>query len=67
MIHFYFTQVNAKEKLSDAHSDLLQERKAKHLALEELEKEIEANKKWRTEFEFIKTKFQISDEVFPVK
>lgn len=44
MIHFYFTQVNAKEKLSDAHSDLLQERKAKHLALEELEKEIEALK-----------------------
>ena len=32
-----------------------------------LEKETETNKKWRTEFEFIKTKFQISDEVFPVK
>ena len=32
-----------------------------------LEKETEINKNWRTEFEFIKTKFQISDEVFPVK
>ena len=32
-----------------------------------LEKETEINKKWRTEFEFIKIKFQISDEVFPVK
>lgn len=32
-----------------------------------LEKETEINKKWRHEFEFLKTKFQISDEVFPVK
>ena len=32
-----------------------------------LEKETETNQKWKREFEFIKTKFQISDEVFPVK
>lgn len=32
-----------------------------------LEKETEFNKKWITEFNFIKTKFKISDEVFPVK
>ena len=32
-----------------------------------LEKEPEFNKKWHTEFNFIKTKFKISDEVFPVK
>ena len=32
-----------------------------------LEKETEFNKKWHTEFNFIKTKFKISDEVFPVK
>lgn len=32
-----------------------------------LEKETGNNKKWITEFNFIKTKFKISDEVFPVK
>lgn len=32
-----------------------------------LKKETEFNKKWITEFNFIKTKFKISDEVFPVK
>lgn len=32
-----------------------------------LTKETKINKKWKAEFDFIKTKFQISDEVFPVK
>lgn len=32
-----------------------------------LEKETKTNKKWKIEFDFIKTKFQTSDEVFPVK
>ncbi len=32
-----------------------------------LDKETEINKKWKKEFDFLKTKFQISDEVFPVK
>ena len=32
-----------------------------------LEKETETNKKWKTEFDYLKIKFKISDEVFPVK
>jgi len=32
-----------------------------------LEKETETNKKWKTEFEFLKTKFKISEQTFPVK
>lgn len=32
-----------------------------------LEKETEINKKWKTEFDYLKMKFQISEEVFPVK
>lgn len=32
-----------------------------------LEKETEINKKWKIEFEFLKTKFKISKKVFPVK
>lgn len=32
-----------------------------------LEKETENNKKWKTEYEFLKSKFKISNETFPVK
>lgn len=32
-----------------------------------LEKETETNQKWKREFEFLKTKFKISEQTFPVK
>ena len=32
-----------------------------------LEKETETNQKWKREFEFLKTKFKISEQTFPPK
>jgi hypothetical protein len=32
-----------------------------------LEKETETNQKWKKEFDFLKTKFKISEQTFPVK
>lgn len=54
---------------------IVQKVSQKHFQLESLlfgkgnllEKETDINKKWKTEFEFLKTKFKISDQVFPVK